>query len=431
MTGDLLGLLPQSDLSGILVIGQGAREHAILWGISKDAPRVPVYAAPGNAGIEDLAVCVPVSTAVDIARWAENKGRLLVIVGPEDPLAQGVADMLRRQGHVVVGPSRQAARLESSKAFAKEFMNRHHIPTASWRLFHSPEKLRDFVMSGTKWPLVLKQSRLAQGKGVVVAQNRDEALEVVADWNGVDHLFDDGVIAEECLVGREVSVHVLTNGEEYVWLPLAQDYKRLNARPNSPNTGGMGAYAPVNWLKVQERKEIDDEILRPVIRAINEEGMLYRGILYVGLMMTGEGPQVLEFNVRLGDPETEVIIPIMDIPWTAWWWALGQGYLLETALPDPRGAAVAVVMASKGYPRVPVKGQIVEIDPSPGGLIFHAATHREKDRLIAAGGRVLAVVGLGSELEIARKQSYRQIQAISFPQSQYRDDIARDRRDSE
>ncbi|MCL4494773.1 MAG: phosphoribosylamine--glycine ligase [Firmicutes bacterium] len=426
MTGDTTTVLPLSRLSGILVIGSGAREHAILWGISKDSPSVPIYAAPGNAGIETLATRVSAYTPADIVRWAEDKGCLLVIVGPEDPLAQGIADMLRRQGHVVVGPSYEAARLESSKVFAKRFMNRYHIPTASWQLFKDPKELHNFLVGRKIWPLVLKQSRLAQGKGVVVANDPDEAFGATDQWNEDPHVYDDGIIAEECLVGREVSVHVLTNGEEYVWLPLAQDYKRLNSDPHSPNTGGMGAYAPVDWLSDEERKTIDEEILRPVIEAIAQERMLYYGILYVGLMMTSDGPKVLEFNVRLGDPETEVIIPILDIPWTAWWWALGQGRLLAPRLPDPQSTAVAVVMASEGYPRKPVTGQPLEIDPSPGGLIFHAATVRDQGRLMAQGGRVLTVVGLGSRLETAREQSYRQVEAIRFPQSQHRDDIARE-----
>jgi phosphoribosylamine--glycine ligase len=273
---------------------------------------------------------------------------------------------------------------------------------------------------------VLKQSRLAQGKGVVVATDRDEGLEAIARWSGDPHVYDDGILAEECLVGREVSVHILTNGKDYVWLPLAQDYKRLNADPHSPNTGGMGAYAPVDWLSCQERKKIDDTILRPVVQAIAQESLLYRGILYVGLMMTSDGPKVLEFNVRLGDPETEVMIPVLNIPWTAWWWALGQGHLLEMRMPDPEKAAVAVVMASEGYPRQPVTGQFVDIDSSPGGLVFHGATVRDNGHLQAKGGRVLTVVGVGSQLDAAREQSYRQVAAIRFPQSQYRDDIARE-----
>ncbi|WP_242939470.1 phosphoribosylamine--glycine ligase [Sulfobacillus thermosulfidooxidans] len=416
--------LPLSAMTGILVVGSGAREHAIIWGIAKSSPGVPLYAAPGNAGIENLATCLPLYSAAEVVDWARDKGRLLVVIGPEAPLAEGIADLLRQQGHVVVGPSRDAAQLESSKVFAKRFMDRYQIPTATWQVFRDRQSLWDYVIQQKTFPLVLKQSRLAQGKGVVVAADREEALQTITDWSHDPAVFADGIIVEQCLIGKEVSVHILTNGQDYVWLPLAQDYKRLTPEPHSPNTGGMGAYAPVDWLSPKERQVIDDEILRPVVNAIAEEHLLYRGILYVGLMMTVDGPKVLEFNVRLGDPETEVLIPIVDIPWVEWWWALGQGHLLETQLPPPSRAAVAVVLASEGYPKHPMTGQSINIEPVAGTLIFHAATVREQGDLKAQGGRVLTVVGLGDNIDKARQQSYAQVAAITFPHSQHRRDIA-------
>ena len=416
--------LPLSRMTAILVVGSGAREHAILWGMAQSAPLVPMYAAPGNAGIESLATCLPLHSPSEIAAWAKERGCLLVVIGPEMPLAEGLADRLREQGHVVVGPSSQAAQLESSKVFAKTFMDRYQIPTAQWQWFQDYDTLRHYLMREETGPLVIKQSRLAQGKGVVVARDRQEALATITDWSTDMTVYDDGIIMEECLHGREVSVHVLTNGKDYVWLPLAQDYKRLSADSHSPNTGGMGAYAPVDWLSPWDRQIIDEKILRPVVDAIAKEHMLYRGILYVGLMMTAEGPKVLEFNVRLGDPETQVLIPIMNIPWTKWWWALGQGLLLQRQLPTPNQAAVAVVMASDGYPKRPVTGQSIDIRQVPESLIFHAATAHQGERLIAQGGRVLTIVGLGDILKTARERSYQQVGAINFPQSQHRSDIA-------
>ncbi len=413
-------------MRGILVVGSGAREHAILWGIARRSPQVPLYAAPGNPGMAELAQCLPLKSSQDIAAWARGKGPLLVVIGPEGPLAEGLSDLLRADGHVVVGPSREAAQLESSKAYAKKFMDRHGIPTAGWEIFYGEKDLAAHVARQSEWPLVLKQSRLAQGKGVVVAADADQALSCIAEWSADAQVYADGVIAETCLEGREVSVHILTNGSEYVWLPLAQDYKRLTEDPQSPNTGGMGAYAPVDWLSAEDREDIRTRILDPIMQAIGQEGLLYRGVLYVGIMMTDSGPLVLEFNVRMGDPETEVLIPILDIDWTHWWWELGQGRLAALQLPQPDTAAVAVVLASEGYPRQALRGQPITITPTDDSLVFHAATRLAGGRLEADGGRVLAAVGLGRNVAQARVNSYRQVEAISFPASCTRMDIARD-----
>ncbi|MCY0907934.1 MAG: phosphoribosylamine--glycine ligase [Sulfobacillus thermotolerans] len=419
-------MLALRDMQGIVVIGSGAREHAILWGLAQQVPQVPLYAAPGNPGMEQWASCLGLDTVADIVQWAsQQSGPLLVIIGPEGPLAEGLSDHLRAQGHVVVGPSKEAARLESSKAFAKEFMDRHHIPTARWTLFHDPSALAAYTAQYAEWPLVLKQSRLAQGKGVVVAADETVAKKAIAEWSEDPTVYDDGVIAEACLVGREVSVHILTNGQDYVWMPLAQDYKRLSEDPQSPNTGGMGAYAPVTWLTDADRKAIQTAVLDPLMQAIQKDHLLYRGVLYVGIMMTAQGPMVLEFNVRMGDPETEVIIPILDVDWIQWWWELGQGHLHAQTLPEPARAAVAVVLASDGYPKTPRRGQPLAITPTEEAIVFQAATRRDpKGQLQANGGRVLTVVGLGASISEARRHSYQQVTAIDFPFSCMRHDIA-------
>jgi phosphoribosylamine--glycine ligase len=244
--------LQQAEMRGILVVGAGAREHAILWGMARNSPKVPLYAAPGNPGMAQLGECVPLIRPSDIVRWAADKGPLLVVIGPEGPLAEGLSDALRRAGHIVVGPSQEAAQLESSKAFAKRFMDRHHLPTASWEIFYDADALKSHLTQIAQWPVVLKQSRLAQGKGVVVAESLDMVEASLSEWSADPGIFRDGVIVESCLVGREVSLQVLTNGSECLWLPLAQDYKRLTADEGSPNTGGMGAYAPVSRLTPQE-----------------------------------------------------------------------------------------------------------------------------------------------------------------------------------
>lgn len=407
----------------VLVVGSGAREHAILWGLRRSPAAGRLYAAPGNAGMAELAECVPAVTVDQIVDWAGDR-RMLVVVGPEVPLAEGLADRLRERGHRVVGPSAAASRLESSKRYAKEVMAACGIRTASATTIHDYEGLRRLIAEETEWPHVIKQSRLAAGKGVVVLGSRREAEELAERWRGQTEVFEDGLLWERYLPGREVSIHVLTDGSRYVWLPMTQDHKRLTADPSSPNTGGMGAYGPVGWVDRALQAEIDRTILDPLMNYMRRQGLLYRGVLYVGLMLTAEGPQVLEFNVRLGDPEAEVIVPLVDEDWYHIWSELSEGRLPERPLKPAAGHAVAVVMASEGYPEEPVTGQRLSVNPVAGAVVFHGATRQDEAGFVAHGGRVLTVVGFGADLASAKSTAYQQVAAISFPRSHFRRDIA-------
>ncbi|MDA8195267.1 MAG: phosphoribosylamine--glycine ligase [Thermaerobacter sp.] len=412
-------------LRDVLVVGAGAREHAILWGLAKSPGTGRLYAAPGNAGMGELATCLGFGGVDEICRWAADR-KLLVIIGPEAPLAEGLTDRLRMAGQAVVGPSQAAARLESSKQYAKGVMEQAGIPTADAITLRDYDTLVDVIARETAWPHVLKQSGLAGGKGVVVAASASEARAVADRWRAQGFDFAGGVLWETCLVGREVSVHVVTNGREYVWLPLTQDHKRLTADPSSPNTGGMGAYGPVEGLSGDTVKRINREVLDPLMQFLASEALDYRGVLYVGLMLTGDGPKVLEFNVRLGDPEAEVLIPLLDVDWRAWWWEIAQGRLPANELTAAGRHAVAVVMAAQGYPDHPRRGQPLAIpgDLGPDTMIFHGATRRDATGLLADGGRVLTVVGMAASRTAARDLAYRAVSAIEFPHHQVRPDIA-------
>ncbi|MCY0881803.1 MAG: phosphoribosylamine--glycine ligase, partial [Firmicutes bacterium] len=302
----------------VLVIGSGAREHALVWGL-KNSPQVgTIYAAPGNAGIAAVATCVPVHTKEEIIDFV-TAHPMLVVIGPEAPLADGLADALRARGILVMGPGRLGAQLESSKAFAKDVMTTLDIPTARAVTAFSYEDLLQLIGQETRWPHVMKQSRLAAGKGVAVVHSAAQAQELASYWKSDDDLFVQGVLWEDYLEGREVSIQVLTNGKEYVWLPSAQDHKRLTADPDSPNTGGMGAYAPVPGISAADQEQINREVFDPLMQYFQDEKVDYRGVLYAGLMMTSQGPFVLEFNVRLGDPEAESVIPLLDVDWFSVW----------------------------------------------------------------------------------------------------------------
>lgn len=406
-----------------LVVGKGAREHAIVLGLVESGRFEQVYAAPGNPGISQLAQCVPWQNTLEIVAWTQTMPTLLVVIGPENPLAEGLADSLRAQGHWVVGPSQGAARLESSKAFAKSVMERYGIPTPRAERFYTIGELRQAIDTETRWPHVIKQSGLAGGKGVVVVESAEHARSVASAWARQPEVFSQGVLWEDYLVGEEISVHVLTNGQGYVWLPLTRDYKRVSPAPDAPNTGGMGAYGPVTDVSATVRSFIDRRVLEPIMQFLQDDSLLYRGVLYVGLMLTADGPMVLEFNVRMGDPETEVLIPLVDHDWGACWMTLSQGELPIMA-DQPSRAAVAVVLADSGYPVSIVGSQEILLPPHPQARIFHGATSAEGDRLVGQGGRILTVVGTGATIGEARNRAYHTMERIVAENTQYRLDIA-------
>ncbi|HEU5300056.1 MAG TPA: phosphoribosylamine--glycine ligase [bacterium] len=409
----------------MLVVGSGGREHVLAWKLARDAASYNLHAAPGNPGIASIGQCHPVRVT-DLARLAglaEQLSTDLTVVGPEAPLADGIVDLFRSRGLRIFGPSRQAARLESSKVFAKTLLRRHGIPTPGFEVFTDPVEALTYVRRHGR-PVVVKADGLAGGKGVVVTSDPAEAERAVLDMmvRKIHGTAGDRILIEERLEGPEVSVLAFVSGRAVYPLVPAQDYKRARDGNAGPNTGGMGAIAPAR-VSLVDLARIVDEVLEPVAAAMADEGHPYTGVLYAGLMITADGPQVLEFNCRFGDPEAQVILPLL------------QGDLAEAMIAviegrDPQirwsdDAAVCVVAASGGYPRkyttgLPIAG--MESVPS-GAVVFHAGTAMREGRLVTAGGRVLNVVATGGTLEEARGRAYAGMSAIRFEGMQYRSDI--------
>jgi phosphoribosylamine--glycine ligase len=413
------------DTTDILVVGNGAREHALAWSLRREEGVGRVYAAPGNAGMAEVAECLGPMAEEALVAWA-GAHVSLVVIGPEAPLAAGLADRLRQAGIPVVGPGRDAARIESSKAYAKRLMAKAGIPTARFTVVSSFEegraRLRDF---DTEQGVVVKADGLAAGKGVVVAASRAEAeaalaaLFVERRWQDAGRI---GVL-EERLSGVEMSVMVLTDGTRFRWLPPARDYKRLRDGDEGPNTGGMGSVAPHPAWTPALADAIADRIIEPMLAALSREGHPFRGILYAGLMLTAAGPMVLEWNARLGDPEATVMLPLIQGDWVGHLRGAAEGRLPDTPL-TAAGAAVGVVLAAPGYPDRPEAGIPLTIPPDPDALVFHAATARRADgTLVNTGGRSLCVVGRGRDIAEARHQAYRMVDRISFPAASVRRDI--------
>ena len=409
----------------LLVVGSGGREHVLAWRLTQDAASYNLHAAPGNPGIASLGTCHPVP-ATDIpalASLAEHLAVDLTVVGPEAPLAEGIVDTFRARGLRVLGPARDAAQLESSKVFAKTLLRRRGISTAAFEVFTDPVDALTYVRRQHR-PLVVKADGLAAGKGVVVAADAKEAEQAVLDMmvRKVHGASGDRVLVEECLAGPEVSVLAFVSGRRVFPLLPAQDYKRALDGNRGPNTGGMGAIAPAR-VSLADLAQIVDEILEPVAAAMVDEGHPYTGVLYAGLMITADGPQVLEFNCRFGDPEAQVVLPLLE-------GSLAEAMIAVLEGRDPQmrwsdDAAVCVVAASGGYPGsyttgVPIRG-IARVPADT--LVFHAGTAVRNGRLVTAGGRVLNVVGTGPTLEAARASAYAGLSTIGFEGMQFRTDI--------
>ena len=416
----------------ILVIGSGGREHALVWKLRQGARVQEVLCAPGNGGIEGDARCVPVSPSDQPAliELVRRERIDLVIIGPEAPLAAGLADGLRSQGIAALGPGREAARLESSKVFAKEFMARHGIPTADCTIHSQPqEALARLDSRETRFPIVVKADGLAAGKGVIVAQTREEARKAV-EMIMVGRQFGaagDQIVLEEFLEGREASFIVFTDGETIVPAVPAQDHKAVYDNDRGPNTGGMGARSSDRILDPALESMVLERIIRPVIDAMRAEGVPFQGILYAGLMLTSAGPRVLEFNVRMGDPEGQVILPRLESDFAALCEALCCGKLAEYRTNWSKKAAVCVVLASAGYPGAYQKGKPISglkmAAEDPRVVVFHSGTRRQGDVLLTDGGRVLGVTALAGDLGAAVISAYEAVNKIYFEGMHYRRDI--------
>jgi phosphoribosylamine--glycine ligase len=415
----------------VMVVGGGGREHAIAWKLAQSPRTAALFCAPGNAGTSDVAGNVPIrpTDTEAVLAFAQERQIDLVVIGPEEPLAVGIADRLTEAGIPVCGHSAAAAQLESSKAFAKDVMATAGVPTA--RSIVVDELVNGLgALSEFELPVVIKADGLAAGKGVVITPSRHEAQTVLTAFLEDQALGGAGsrVVIEECLRGLEVSVFALVDGDTVVTLPAACDYKRIFDGDRGPNTGGMGSYCPPPAMRDGVLAQVKTAILEPTVREMSNRGMPMRGALYAGLMLTDEGPQVLEFNARLGDPETQVVLPLLDGDLTELFDAIAHGRLSEAQAPQPAaGAAVGVVVASGGYPGpyqtgLPIEG--LEAVPDDA-LVFHAGTARnDAGQIVTAGGRVLNVVGLGPDLETARERAYTAVDAVHFDQMHVRRDIA-------
>jgi phosphoribosylamine--glycine ligase len=416
----------------ILVVGGGGREHALGWAI-KQTSAAQLLFAPGNAGTADLGENVAVSTSdVDaLVQLAQRRGVDLVVVGPEVPLVLGLADRLEEAGVGVVGPSAGAARLEGSKAFAKSFMRRYGIPTADSRTYRRGEVDAAVAFARSLGERsVVKASGLAAGKGAVVCASADEAEQAVREMLGGDAFGEaaDEVVVEAFMEGEEASLFVLTDGARYLLLPPAQDHKRIGEGDVGPNTGGMGAYAPAPVVTGGLLTQVCRDIVEPTLGGMQAEGTPYRGFLYVGLMLTPDGPRVVEYNCRMGDPETQAVLALVETDWARVFGAMARHDLSGVRLMGAQQHAATVVLASAGYPGAYAKGKPIsglEAAQATGALVFHAGTARDDaGRLVTNGGRVLAVTGRGATLREAVDQAYAGADAIAFEGKTLRRDIA-------
>jgi phosphoribosylamine--glycine ligase len=413
----------------ILLLGGRGREHALAWKLAQSRLTQKLFCAPGSDAISSLAECVPIDSVdgVTVAGFCAEKGIDLVVIGPESALAAGTADVLRKAGVRVLGPGREAARLESSKSFAKSFMLRHGIPTPRGLECASAEAAAA-ALEKIPFPLVIKADGLAGGKGVRICRDLDEAEETIDDFMQLKVLGAAGrtVIVEECLRGEELTAMALVDSRGWTLLPYARDHKRLSDGDVGPNTGGMGAFAPVD---VDTRT---DRAVRAVFDAavsgLRDEGLDYRGVLYAGLMLTAQGPQVLEFNCRFGDPETQAVLPLLDCDLAALALSCAEGRLSADPIKITPGACVCVTLASENYPRAPMVGRPIrgldELRAGPDLLIFHGATRRVGGTWTTSGGRVLGVTAIGADLASARRQAYDAVSRVGFDGMHYRRDIA-------
>jgi phosphoribosylamine--glycine ligase len=413
----------------ILVVGSGGREHALVWKLKQSPRATALYCAPGNAGIGQIATCVPIKINDHdaLVRFAKEEGIDLTVVGPDDALAAGLVDRFEAEGLRIFGPRQAAAQLESSKVFAKDFMERHGIPTARFGKFSDSSEAQKFVQGMPK-PVVIKADGLALGKGVIIAQNNWQAALAIHAIMDERRFGAAGrqVVIEEYLEGVECSIHALVDGESYLLFPAAQDHKRALDGDSGLNTGGMGTYSPAPCLTPELEEQLKEQVLDPFIAGLESDGIDYRGMLFPGLMLTAGGLRVLEFNCRFGDPETQVLLTRLDGDLLDLLEATIDQRLTQTSVRWKSEAAVCVIMASGGYPGAYTTGKPIRgLDAVPSDVVvFHAGTRMEKGQFVTAGGRVLGVTALGAGISQARERSYSAVGAIEFEGRHFRTDIA-------
>lgn len=412
----------------VLIIGGGGREHTIAWKLNQ-SPRIKrLYCAPGNGGIASLAECVPISaTDLDgIVNFAKENKIDLTVVAPDDPLAMGLVDKLEENGLRAFGPRQSAAEIESSKLFAKKLMKKYGIPTAQYQSFEEFDSAVKYL-NQVDYPVVIKADGLALGKGVIIASNRDEAEKAVKDML-LDNRFGEAgkrILIEEFLIGPEVSILAFTDGKTIVPMVSSQDHKRAFDNDEGPNTGGMGAFSPSAHYNPEIAKYVVQNIIEPTLNAMNQEGRLFQGVLYFGLILTDAGPKVLEYNARFGDPEAQVVLPRLETDLLEIMEAVIDQRLDQISITWSDKVAACVVLASGGYPGSYKKGFPIEIKERSECLIFHAGTKRAKQGLVTNGGRVLGVTALGSNLKESLEKAYDQVDHIHFEGMHYRKDIGK------
>ena len=412
----------------VCVIGSGGREHALAWRLSISPSVTKVYAIPGSTAMSDCAELVGIDweQSDHLIRFLKDNQVDLVVVGPEAPLVTGLADVLNKAGIPVFGPSKAAAQLEGSKVFAKDLMKKYNIPTAVYGVFHKVDEAKEFIAQ-TGTPIVVKADGLAAGKGVVVAMTTEEANAAVEDMLSGNRFGNAGstVVIEEFMEGEEASLLAFVDGKTVVPMIASQDHKRIFDGDKGPNTGGMGTYAPAPVLTDALRDEAMKTILEPMVEAMQKEGMPYVGCLYAGLMITLQGPKVVEFNARFGDPETQVVLPLLDSDLGQIMMACATGTLTTDMVKWKDSSAACVILASKGYPETASKGDIIhgDIKQYDTTIVFHSGTKLVGDEYVTNGGRVLGVVGLGKDLRTALDRAYGRIEHIDFEGMQYRTDI--------
>lgn len=423
----------------VLLVGGGGREHALAWSISQSPLLTKLYAAPGNPGIAQLATCLPIAAddGAALVQAAKEHAIDLVVIGPEAPLASGLVDQMAEQGIAAFGPSRAAAQLESSKAWAKQFMAKYAIPTANYRAFQDYQEALKYV-EACSFPLVIKASGLAAGKGAVIVYDLAEAEATLRSMLLEQSFGAAGaqVVIEDFLQGQEVTVLALVNGQDYLVLPVAQDHKAVFDGDRGPNTGGMGVYSPVPAFTSQLEQEVIRSILQPTLRGLQAEGIYYSGVLYMGLMLTEQGPKVIEYNVRFGDPETQVVLPriendVLELLAACSFQSTanlpnGVKRLTEQQLLVKEEACASVIMAAPGYPGdypkgLPISG--LEQAEATGCIVFQAGTKEQGAHLVSSGGRILAVTALGTSLKEALERAYLGVAKVHIPGAHYRRDI--------